>query len=128
MNKKYLKLIITELLVIILVMVIFFIVKSNYIYNISPLCFFKENFDIYCPSCGGTRCIINLINGNILDAFLYNPFIFIIVIYLFLLNIIYILNTIFNKKILKFLYPKSYFIILFIFTWIVFTIYRNIGL
>lgn len=126
MNKKYLKLIIIELLIIILVIVIFFTVKSNYIYNISSSCFFKDTYNIYCPSCGGTRCIVNLINGNILDAFLYNPFIFIIVIYLFLLNIIYIINTIFNKKILKFLYIKPYFIILFIFTWIIFTIYRNI--
>lgn len=126
MNKKYLKLIIIELFLVTLFVIIFFIVKSNYIYNISPSCFFKENFDIYCPSCGGTRCIINLINGNILDAFLYNPFIFIIIIYLFCLNIIYIINTVFDKNILKCLHPKPYFIILFVLIWIVFTIYKNV--
>lgn len=51
---------------------------------------------ILCPSCGGTRCVYNMASGNFSEAFAYNPFIFLVVIYaaivLLLFNITYLFN------------------------------------
>jgi len=43
-------------------------------------CSLNEKLGLYCPGCGGTRAWRALIDGNFVDAFLYNPFLFIIVI------------------------------------------------
>jgi len=42
------------------------------------MCTWREIFGIYCPGCGSTRAYHELIVGNVIDAFLYNPFLFVI--------------------------------------------------
>jgi len=39
-------------------------------------CVLNEKLGIYCPSCGGTRAFMALIDGDFVGAFLYNPFLF----------------------------------------------------
>ena len=51
-NKKYSKLILIELCVIISLVIIFIFVHSSYV-NLMPSCYWQENFGILCPSC---RC------------------------------------------------------------------------
>lgn len=38
-------------------------------------CFFSTFLGIYCPGCGGTRALIALLHGHILQALWYHPFI-----------------------------------------------------
>lgn len=37
------------------------------------VCLFKRATDLPCPSCGSTRAIVSLANGNLWQAFMYNP-------------------------------------------------------
>jgi len=38
------------------------------------ICIFKHFTTIPCPSCGSTRSVISLLNGDILGSLLWNPF------------------------------------------------------
>lgn len=124
-NNKFLKLTSIQVIIFTILIIIIFFVKTKLIHFI-PNCYWQENYGIICPSCGSTRCIINLVNGNLKLAFFYNPFLFILIIYLLLLDLLYIINTIWNKKYLKFFYPKWYYIIIYFSLWAIYTIYINI--
>ena len=59
----------------------------NYTKNISDkpdigVCLFKKATGIACPSCGSTRSVREVINGDIAGAFLFNPFGILIIIVL----------------------------------------------
>lgn len=125
MNSKIKKMLQLELGILFLVLIIFIIVKTNLIY-IMPNCLINTYLGILCPSCGGTRCVINLIQGNFMQSFLYHPIFFITIIYLMLVNILYIINVFKKKEVLTFLYPKTKFWIIFIIILLIFTIIRNI--
>lgn len=126
MNSKIKKMLQLELGISFLVLIIFIITKTKLIYLI-PNCLINTYFGVLCPSCGGTRCVINLLQGNFVQSFLYHPVFFITITYLILVNILYIVNSFKKKQILTFLYPKTKFWIIFTIVIIIFTICRNIG-
>ena len=124
--KKYCKIIIIQILIIIFILSAFLFVKLGFTKYL-PECYWLINYNFYCPGCGSTRCIINLVNGNFVQAFQDNPFLFILIIYLLVLDLIYIINTVFNKKFLQFLYPNKWWkIVGFFAIWIIYTILINI--
>ena len=125
MNKKIKNMLLLELGIIFLVLIIFIVVKSN-ITKYFPTCFIYERTGILCPSCGGTRCVSNFVFGNFKASFLYHPIFFITIIYLGIVNIIYIINSFRKKEILTFLYPKTKFWIIFLIIIVIFTLFRNI--
>lgn len=125
MNLKIKKMLLLELGILFLVLILFIIVKTNLIY-ILPKCLINTCFGILCPSCGGTRCVISLLQGKFLESFLYHPIFFITIIYLLFANIVYIINAFKKKEILTFLYPKTRFWIIFTIVILIFTIIRNI--
>lgn len=125
MNSKIKNMIKLELTILLGVLIIFIVIKTNIVYLI-PRCIINETFHILCPSCGGTRCVMNFISGNWYTSFLYHPIFFITIIYLIIVNILYIINSISKKEILTFLYPKTKFWIIFIIIIFIFTIIRNI--
>jgi hypothetical protein len=47
-----------------------------------PPCMFRLWSGIPCPSCGGTHCAVQLANLNFVQAFLSNPFIFLLLVLL----------------------------------------------
>ena len=51
-------------------------------YNNPTPCLFKNITGIACPSCGSTRSLISIINGNFTDAFFINPLGYVIAIIL----------------------------------------------
>lgn len=125
MKRKVKQMLLLELGILFLVLIIFIIAKTKLI-NLMPNCLINTYFGILCPSCGGTRCVINLVQGNFVQSFLYHPIFFITIWYLALVNIIYVINTFTNKKILAFLYPKTKFWIIFVIVILIFTVFRNI--
>jgi len=125
MNKKIRNMLLLELGIIFLVLTIFILVKLDIIKYI-PTCFVNKKFGILCPSCGGTRCVVNLILGNIKESFLYHPVFFIMIIYLVIVNILYIVNSVREKEIATYLYPKMKFWITFLIILAIYTIIRNI--
>ncbi|MCG6552624.1 MAG: DUF2752 domain-containing protein [Candidatus Magnetominusculus sp. LBB02] len=40
-----------------------------------PKCVFHELTGLYCPGCGSTRAVYQLLHGNIAAAFRFNPFV-----------------------------------------------------
>ena len=41
-----------------------------------PQCAFKQATGLDCPGCGTTRALHALVHGRVVDAFLFNPFLF----------------------------------------------------
>lgn len=78
--------------------------KTSIIQYVPP-CNFKVCFGIICPTCGATRCVSNILDLDFKEAFVYHPTIFILTIYLCLLDLLYIINTLFDKKYFKKFYP-----------------------
>ena len=125
MKEKTKKMLWLELGIIFLVLILFIIIKYN-LFTFIPSCILKEKLGILCPSCGGTRCVINLLNGNYIESFSYHPIFFITIIYLCIVNILYIVNSLKKKEIATFLYPKTTFWIIFVIILIIYTIIRNL--
>ena len=57
--------------------------------TISYPCLFKELFHLYCPGCGGTRAVKELLHFHIIKSFLYHP----LVPYLAFLFLYYYIGT-----------------------------------
>lgn len=125
-NNKILKLIFLQILILFILIGLYLFFNSNLDDLIMPKCFWNENYGVLCPSCGATRCLQNLFAGNIINAFYYNPFICMLAIYLIVLDIVYFVNTIFNKNILKFIYPKWWYVIIYFSIWAIYTIIINV--
>ena len=62
-----------------------------------PECFYASR-GLPCGSCGGTRCIYNLLTGNIVEAFRLNQFFFIAFCYLGIIFILAHLAWVFGIK------------------------------
>lgn len=127
MTKKIKKMILLELGILFLVLIIFIIAKYK-IFTIMPSCIINTLFGIECPSCGGTRCVINFISGNFKQSFYYHPIFFITIIYLIIVNLLYIINSFRKEEFITWIYPKTKFWIIWIIVLILFTIIRNINL
>lgn len=125
MKNRLLKLMILQFSILLVLICIFLFVHSSFV-TIIPSCFWKEYYHITCPSCGATRCVISLSNGNLQEAFTYHPFLFILISYLFFLDVIYIVHTITKKDFWKIFYPKWWYVILYACLWFGYTIYLNI--
>lgn len=122
MNKKSLIIITSEIIGLIF---LYIFINSKYI-GLMPECWIYKNTGILCPSCGGTRCIVYLLKGDFIKAFYSNMVFFIGIVYLFITNLVYIINLNKNKKILTWIYPKYWYSIVFAIILVMYTILRNI--
>lgn len=124
MNKKSIIIIFIELIIL---LVLIIIANSNLI-NYMPKCWIYQNTGIFCPACGGTRCVLNMLQGNFKQAFFSNMIFFIMIVYLLTCNIIYIINLNRKNKIATWIYPKYWYAIIFVIILLIYTIIRNIVL
>lgn len=122
MKKQYKTLILVETLIIIIIVLLVMFLNSKYIQFV-PKCIFKEIFGIICPACNGTTFAIELSKFNFANAFKVHPVFFILVIYLGLLNIIYIINVLLKRNIKIF---RLWHLIIWITLLLIYTILRNI--
>ena len=111
----------------IILIIMSFIINCKYITGVSQ-CYIFQNTGILCPSCGGTRCIQSLLQGDIVSSFHYNFVITFVAIYLVILNIVYLINR--NKdeekKVLTWIYPKYWYTIVLAVILIIYTVLRNL--
>jgi len=105
--KNIKNMIVLQLIFLILGVLLLVGIKTGWIYKISG-CQIKEQFGFFCPTCGATRCMISFMNLQFQESFQYHPTFFILICYVGIADLIYIINTIRNKKILKFLYPSNF--------------------
>jgi len=102
-----------------------YIVLNTDMVKLIPGCIFYKKLGILCPACGGTRFMISLLKFDLINAFYIHPIFFLLAMYLTILNISYIINTIFNKKIYLF---RWWHIVFWGILLLIFTIFRNINL
>lgn len=122
MNKKSMIIIGIEIVILI---ILYSFINSKYV-EILPLCWIYQTTGLLCPACGGTRCVVNLVKGNWIEAFFSHIVFFIGIGYLLIINIIYIINLNREKKIATWLYPKYWYSIIFAIILIIYTIVRNL--
>lgn len=65
--------------------------------SIGQICMFKATTTLPCPSCGSTRSVIAIFQGNLLQALYFNPLGLIIVIGLLILPL-WIISDVLLKK------------------------------
>lgn len=90
----------------------------------SAECFFRTNFQIYCPGCGGSRAAIALLHGDFIQSFKYNPVTFLFLVDVLLMLLLDIAKKISHKEIvcarIRFLFNVA--LLVFI---IAYSIFRN---
>lgn len=121
-TKKTVLILGTEILVF-LVLVIF--LNSKYVEKI-PSCWIYQATGWLCPACGGTRCVMNLFKGNLIEAFFSHILFFMGIVYLLVINVVYLINLEKEKKIATWVYPKYWYTIIFAILLILYTIVRNL--
>ena len=121
MNKK-----IVIILIEIIILLIFIALANSNLTQYAPEFIFYENTGLQCPTCGGTRCVLNILQGNFKNAFFIHPIIFITIFYLLVLNIVFIINFKSKKLRLKFLYPKPWYAIIWALIICAFGLIRNL--
>lgn len=91
-------------------------------FDIGIPCIFYEVTGLYCPGCGITRLCVSLFEGDLYQAFRYNPIIFIDVPIIFILFVLDILLK--DKKIIKKI--TNVLIIILVVITVIFGVLRNI--
>ena len=122
MNKKSIIIIGIEIIVF---FILYSFVNSKYL-EIVPQCWIYHTTGILCPACGGTRCVINILKGNWIEAFFSHTVFFITILYLLIVNVIAIINLNRDKKIATWIYPKYWYVFIFLFFLVSYTIMRNL--
>lgn len=112
-----------HIIIFLLISSIYLILNTNMIKYVTP-CIFYKKYDLLCPGCGGTRFMLNLINLNFVQAFYIHLVFFILIIYLFILDITYVINIFLHKNIQFF---KCWHVILWTALLLIFTVLRNIN-
>lgn len=122
MNKKSIWIIGIEIVVLI---ALYNFVNSKYL-AIIPECWVYQTTGLLCPACGGTRCVLYILEGNWMKAFFSHMVFFIGILYLLIINIIYLINLDKEKKVGTWMYPKYWYAIVFAVELIIYTIVRNL--
>lgn len=122
MNKKSLVIIGVEIIALV---ILYGFITSQYLEMI-PSCWIHRETGLLCPACGGTRCLISLLKGNWIKAFFSHTIFFIGILYLFIINVVYIINLNREKKIATWMYPKYWYVFVFTILLIIYTIIRNL--
>ena len=87
-------------------------------------CIFHKITHLYCPGCGLTRMILEILKLNFYQAFRYNPLLFILLPFIIIYELIKYINWIQDKN---FIISKKIWYTLLIVT-IIYTILRNINI
>ena len=75
--------------------------------GVSSVCLVKHVTNIPCPSCGSTRAVLNIIEGNWGDALYLNPLGYLIAAILLLLPLWILFDWVARKNSLYFFYKRT---------------------
>ena len=79
--------------------ILFFEIVLLYVIpNINIGCFFRNNFNIYCPGCGLTRAFLEILNLDFIHALKFNIISIPLFIFIVIINFILLYDIIFNKN------------------------------
>ena len=123
--KKQRKMLIGIQIFIFIFIVWLYIIFNTDMIKFIPGCMFYKKLGLLCPACGGTRFMISLLNFDLIKAFYIHSVFFLLVMYLTILDISYVINVVFNKKIYLF---RWWHIVFWGVLLLIFTIFRNINI
>lgn len=122
MKKRAISIIIIEIIALLL---LYLLIKLEY-QELLPNCWIYQTTGFLCPACGGTRCVVFMLQGKWIQAFFSHMIFFMGILYLLILNILIIINLNKEKKVANWLYPKWWYAIIFAIMWLGYAILRNI--
>ena len=70
-------------------------------------CIIKSISGVPCPSCGSTRSVISILNGDYLESIMYNPFGPVLLLIMLFLSVILIRDGLFSKRTTADLYRSA---------------------
>jgi len=73
----------------------------------TSICLLKHFTNIPCPSCGSTRSLLSILNGNFLEGFYLNPFGYILLVIMITAPVWVIYDWLNNSQSLLSFYKKS---------------------
>ena len=121
LKKKRWIVVIVSVIVIVVLLLLYAIYDPSTSY-LAPKCPFKLLTGLDCPACGNQRAIHNLLNGNIVDAFLCNPFLWLSLPYVVLVLYATLGNSKFSNRVARYVihrYALCIYIAAFILWWII---------
>ncbi|MBQ7173211.1 MAG: DUF2752 domain-containing protein [Clostridia bacterium] len=127
-QKKYL-----ALNLALLALVLLFPLYYHWVFeNDTPFshCFLKEWFGVYCPLCGGTRCVWELLHFRFLQAISYNAFVVLFAALFLIWDLVTLIRFLHGKKEFPAIPQSVYiglsalFVLFFIIRTILFLIWR----
>ena len=121
--KKYKKIIISTILIILLFIYVLVGEKLNF-YIPCPIKFLTG---FYCPGCGITRMILSILKGDLYQAFRYNPLVFILMPFIIFYFLEINISKIYNKSSICKKIPDYVFYIIIVIL-VVYGILRNIDI
>lgn len=121
-NYRLKRLIIVEGLLLLGIIMLYLILHMRII---SLNCYINDHFNILCPSCGGTRMMLYIFRCDFVKAFSFHPVFFTTIIYLFIVNLIFIINSFTKRRTCIWIYPRMSFLIIFVIVLLIFAIVRN---
>ena len=81
-------------LLLFIVTIVTVILSKIMVLAINDTCTFKQKTGIPCPFCGGTRCAVNIMRLDFIEAFKYHPSTAILLIYIIFIDIMYLIDII----------------------------------
>lgn len=82
-SKRYILAAVAIIAVIVVVVTYYFFDPTHS--TLAPKCPFKLATGLDCPACGNQRALHSALNGNIVDAFMFNPFLWLALPYILLI-------------------------------------------
>ncbi len=70
-------------------------------------CIIKSISGVPCPSCGSTRSVISILNGDLIESLMYNPLGPVLLLIMLLLSVLLIHDGLFSRRITVELYRSA---------------------
>ena len=90
----------------------------------SSECGFRLRHGLYCPGCGGTRALIALLEGDLLQSLRYNPITFLFLLDVFLMMLFSVIKKVTNGR-HSFIWFRLIYNIVFLLFIVGYFIWRN---
>jgi len=113
------------ILAVVAFLIFFYAVDYPFFAKYKPPCFFKRATGLYCPGCGSSGAIRELLHGNFYAALRFNMFVVVVMPFLLYFYFAKWVEVFIGRTIPRFVYSKR-LLALIVLLILIFTVFRNI--